>query len=144
MNYNFLKNINPDKLQREIQALFETFEYLNTEGENITLVFNSELTTEQVALLNSAVSSHSPIDEYKERVNAILAKQYLASEFLAGFYAQNSDEKNDQFYTEFFDVILRLREGDYTSAIDKLGNKVPSDFFTQSDIDDLISKISLL
>lgn len=142
MNYSFVKNIDPDKLQRELQVLFESFEYLNTEGENITLVFNGELTTEQLTLLNSAVNSHNPVDEYREKVNSIMGKQAKAGELLAEFYAQNSNEKNEQFYNQFFDVILRLREGDFLSCINKIGEKEPSGFITQSDLDELSLKIS--
>lgn len=59
-----------------------------------------------------------------------------ASELLRDLYAENTmlgitAEQSDQMFDEFADVLIRIREGAWPTALHRLAQKQPSGFVTQ-------------
>ena len=77
--------------------------------------------------------------------------QQMAPEVLVDLYTQNTlygitTAQSDQMFDDFEDVLLRLREGAWPTAIYRLNQKQPSGFVSQELIDSwkqvIISKMS--
>ena len=70
----------------------------------------------------------------------IIQFQKMAPELLVDLYTQNTlygitTSQSDQMFDDFEDVLLRLREGAWPTAIFRLNSKQPSGFVTQELID---------
>ena len=66
--------------------------------------------------------------------------QRMASELLVELYVGNTllgitTQQSDQMFEEFEDVLLRLREGAWPTALYRLSQKQPNGFVTQEMID---------
>lgn len=60
--YEFSKNIVPDKLQQEIvDAGLSTIQYIETVGNDISIYFSEELSSEDEDTLSDVVDDHQPI-----------------------------------------------------------------------------------
>lgn len=66
--FNFtMLQVKPDQLRREIndnETFVSTCLYITTEGNNVLIVFNIDLTTEEEVELNHVVEDHSPEEDY--------------------------------------------------------------------------------
>ena len=69
-------------------------------------------------------------------------KQYqdMAPELLRDLYVQNTllgitTQQSDQMFQDFQDVLIRIREGAWPTALYRLSQKTPSGFVTQPMID---------
>lgn len=81
----------------------------------------------------------STIEHYQSVAPALLRDLY-ATNTLLGITAQQSD----QIFEEYSDVLIRLTQGAFPTAIYRLQQKEPSGFVTQEMIDEWISKIQAL
>jgi hypothetical protein len=72
----------------------------------------------------------SRIEYYQKVAPALVTELYVANT-LAGITVQQSD----QMFEEFQDVLTRLREGAFPTALYRLNQKEPSGFVTQTLID---------
>jgi hypothetical protein len=70
------------------------------------------------------------IQHYQEMAPALLRDLYTQNTLL-GITAQQSDE----MFSEYQDVLIRIREGAWPTALYRLSQKTPSGFVTQSMID---------
>jgi len=66
-----------------------------------------------------------------------LIRELKRDNTLAGITVQQSD----QMFDDFADVLLRLREGAFPTAVYRLSQKAPSGFVTQQLIDAWVAKI---
>jgi len=72
--------------------------------------------------------------------------QKEAPNLLVELYTQNTlygitTQQSDQMFDEYQDVLIRIREGAWPTAIYRLSQKTPSGFVTQQMIDDWIALI---
>lgn len=70
-----------------------------------------------------------------------------ASELLRDLYAENTMlgitvEQSDQMFEDFTDVLIRIREGAWPTALYRLSQKQPSGFVTQQMIDRWLALIA--
>ena len=77
---------------------------------------------------------------------AIKAKRDVAEALLIELYAQNTladitTEQSDQLFDEYADVILRVQQGAFPTALHRLNQKQPGGFVTQELIDAWKAKI---
>lgn len=78
----------------------------------------------------------SKILQYRSTATQLLTEMY-AENTLAGISVAQSDE----LFDEYMDVIIRIQQGAFPTALYRLGNKVPSGFVTQALIDAWSAKI---
>jgi hypothetical protein len=76
----------------------------------------------------------------------IKQKQEAAPQLLRQLYAENTlagitTEQSDALFDEYADVILRIREGAFPTAVHRLQQKQPSGFITQELLDKWIDII---
>ena len=96
---------------------------------------------------NQLVPPPEQVISLQEQIKArIMYYQSLAPALLAELYAGNTlmgitIEQSDAMFSEYSDVILRLSQGAFPSAIYKLQQKTPSGFVTQPMLDAWILKI---
>lgn len=76
------------------------------------------------------------IRDYQKMSSSLLAEIYTANR-LAGLTTAQSDKLFDLYG----DVILRIREGAFPTALYRLSQKTPQDFVTQELLDSWISKL---
>jgi hypothetical protein len=76
------------------------------------------------------------LEEYQKKSDELI-KYLLADNTLEGI----TTEQSDQMFDEFIDVLIRLRNGAFPTALYRLSQKTPSGFATQDRIDQWINKI---
>jgi hypothetical protein len=76
------------------------------------------------------------LEEYQAKADKLI-RSLLTENTLAGINAQQSDE----LFSEFSDVLIRLRNGAFPTALYRLSKKSPTGFATQEVINNWISKI---
>lgn len=69
-----------------------------------------------------------------------------ASDLLRDLYAQNTmlgitAEESDQMFSDYSDVLMRIREGAWPTALYRLAQKQPAGFVTQQMLDNWIALI---
>lgn len=79
---------------------------------------------------------YDKISSYRRLAPNLLTELYRDNT-LAGITVQQSD----QMFDEYFDVLLRIKEGCFPTAIYRLQQKTPSGFVTQDMINSWIRKI---
>lgn len=86
--YNFTKFVAPDKLQTEIWNFgMENVAYIDTIGAQISIYFNTELTSEQQAQLATIVANHSI---QQETITAIIkSARGFGTEIIVEFATEN-------------------------------------------------------
>lgn len=96
---------------------------------------------------NSLVPSAAQSSNVKEMIKLrIKGYQSLAPELLRDMYAQNTllgitSSQSDAVFDDYSDVILRLQQGAFPTAIYRLQQKQPSGFVTQEMLDAWIATI---
>lgn len=96
---------------------------------------------------NSLVPSAAQASNVKEMIKLrIKGYQSLAPELLRDMYAQNTllgitSSQSDAVFDDYSDVILRLQQGAFPTAIYRLQQKQPSGFVTQEMLDAWIATI---
>lgn len=78
------------------------------------------------------------IKSYQDKAPAILRDMYTANTLL-GITIQQSDA----MFNDYQDVLIRLREGAWPTALYRLQQKTPSGFVTQQMIDNWIAVIQI-
>lgn len=78
------------------------------------------------------------IKSYQDKTPAILRDMYTANTLL-GITIQQSDA----MFNDYQDVLIRLREGAWPTALYRLQQKTPSGFVTQQMIDNWIAVIQI-
>lgn len=88
-------------------------------------------------------SQQSPAQIVSERI-----KQYqtIAPQLLVELYTENTlagitTAQSDQMFDDFQDVLVRIKEGAFPTAIHRLNNKTPNGFVTQDLIDSWKAKV---
>ena len=76
------------------------------------------------------------ITQYQSVAGALLIDLY-ATNTLSGLTSAQSD----QMFEDFQDVLLRIREGAFPTAVYRLQNKTPTELVTQQMIDAWVAKI---
>ena len=90
IEYNFIKNANLDKLTDEInQSGLIGLNHINSNGTNISIIFNSELNSSDVTILNSLVTNHVSFDQKKYIENIILKSINFGNQLISEFAAEN-------------------------------------------------------
>lgn len=85
--------------------------------------------------------------DYYTLVSAkIRQNQLLASELLIELYTENTlagitTQESDELFDEYADVVARIREGAFPTAVYRLQQKQPSGFVTQELLDKWIATI---
>lgn len=69
-----------------------------------------------------------------------------ASDLLRDLYADNTmlgitDQESDEMFSDYSDVLMRIREGAWPTALYRLAQKQPSGFVTQEMLDNWIALI---
>jgi hypothetical protein len=87
-----------------------------------------------------------PLPVQKVVFETIVKYQKIAPQLLTELYRDNTlmgltVAGSDQMFDDYFDVLLRIREGAFPTAIYRLQHKAPSGFVTQTMIDNWILKI---
>jgi len=96
---------------------------------------------------NQLIPSPQQAVNLPELINArILFYQEQAPQLLRDLYVQNTlagitVSQSDQMFDDFQDVLIRLREGAWPTALNRLSQKQPSGFVTQTLINTWISLI---
>lgn len=96
---------------------------------------------------NHLVPSAGQAPSLKDQIKAKIAHyRSLAPSLLEDLYAENTllgitVEQSDALFDEYSDVILRLQQGAFPSALYRLQGKQPTGFVTQQMLDNWISKI---
>jgi len=85
-------------------------------------------------------------DWYRIISDAILSKRKASDLILIDLYATNTllgltIAQSDELFDAYGDVILRIREGAFPTALYRLQNKTPSGFVTQEMLDAWILKL---
>jgi len=91
------------------------------------------------------ISSTIPIE--KIIASRIRTYQKLAPELILDLYVTNTiagitTEQSDQMFSDYSDVLIRLREGAWPTALFRLSQKSPSGFVTQELIEQWLLKIN--
>lgn len=89
-------------------------------------------------------SSLSPEQIVQSRIRQF---QQWAPDLILDLYVTNTlagitTEQSDQMFSDYSDVLIRLREGAWPTALFRLSQKSPSGFVTQQLIDDWTLKIT--
>lgn len=97
--------------------------------------FNAWMASNTLALTMSAIDAK------------ILSYQLIAPKLLRELYVENtvggiSTVQSDQMFDDYFDILVRVREGAFPTALRRLQFKRPSGFVTQAIIDRWITKIT--
>jgi hypothetical protein len=101
-------------------------------------------------ILNGLTLEPGPVQQIslEQLVRAkIISFQKMAPELLVEMYTQNTlmgitTAQSDLMFDEFSDVLTRIREGAWPTAIYRLSQKQPSGFVTQEMINNWISLIT--
>lgn len=100
-----------------------------------TLAYANEYAT--LYNLGIPVQIEVEINVEQELRRALKRNQENAAQILEDFYIQNTLEgitlaQSDVMFDDYQDVILRIKEGAFTTALYRLQQKVPSGFVTQA------------
>lgn len=92
------------------------------------------------------ISPTDPNYLYNLVFNRIMGYRKLAPSLLTEIYTQNTlagltTAQSDQLFDDFVDVLTRIREGAFPTALYRLSQKTPSGFVTQELLDTWIDKI---
>lgn len=129
----------------EIKSLEE--QQAQEEAKNYTLVIDIHdlLIPPQVGWVlqgNTLVPGPEQVLDLKTIIKSkIKSFQEQAPELLRDMYATNTllgitTQQSDDMFEEYMDVLVRIREGAWPTALHRLNQKVPSGFVTQQMIDD--------
>ena len=119
----------------------KTIEFANQE--------NAEFYCSQMGIsletIQTEERSNSP-DMFGFVSNRLRSYRGLADQLVVELYTENTllgitISQSDQMFDEYADVLLRLREGAFPTALYRLSQKTPSGFVTQELIDAWIAKI---
>lgn len=121
------------------------------QNENNRVEFLSMIEAENYASSNNFPA---PIEEqksitmdYVSYISGIIKqKQLVAPELLIELYATNvlsgiTTEQSDALFDSYSDVIIRIKEGSFPTALYRLQQKEPEGFVTQELLDAWITKI---
>lgn len=113
--------------------------------DNQKIEFVNLVQAESYALqhgLSAPVSYQKNISvDYAAIVSEVIRqKQEIAPQLLRQLYAENTlagitTAQSDQLFDEYSDIILRIREGAFPTALYRLQQKQPSGFVTQELLD---------
>lgn len=148
MIYQYNKVINVSKFEIELNALsLPSYQGLTISSGIINLHFLNDLTEIQKSSLDLVVLNHSALN-MNEIIDAkILEYQTIAPKLLRELYVTNtlagiSVSQSDQMFDDYADVLMRIREGAFPTALRRLQFKRPSGFVTQAIIDNWVAKIT--
>lgn len=126
----------------------ETRPILNYLGETIGQLELPYGTSEEVWTLKLSMFSQPPSSvSTKELVqNKILKYRSTATQLLTEMYAENTLagitlQQSDDMFEEYADVILRIQQGAFPTALYRLSQKTPSGFATQELLDNWARRI---
>ena len=86
---------------------------------------------------NTLIPPSSQVPSLQTLIKAkIKSYQHMASELLVDLYVENTllgitTQQSDQMFEEFEDVLMRIREGAWPTALYRLSQKQPNGFVTQ-------------
>lgn len=89
MTYSFEKIINSDSLTKELMLASLMPSAINTVGNQVFIVFPSELTQSQVETLNSLVAAHNPNAQLEAIKNVVRAATSFGQSIIIDFAAEN-------------------------------------------------------
>ena len=119
--------------------------YLGQKIGELELPANTSEETWQTKLAPFAIPPRAVIP--KEIVQSkILQYRALATQLLTEMYAENtlagiSVQDSDALFSEYSDVILRIQQGAFPTALYRLSQKAPSGFVTQELLDSWAARI---
>lgn len=126
----------------------EKRDILNWQDEKIGELELPDGTSEEVWALKLSMFSQPPSSiSMKELVqNKILKYRSTATQLLTEMYAENTLagitlQQSDDMFSEYADVILRIQQGAFPSALYRLSQKIPSGFVTQELLDNWARRI---
>lgn len=111
-------------------------EYLDYKAANLGL-YSAWLTSQTAVLTKKAIEDR--IEQYQKAAPGLLRDLY-ATNTMAGI----STPQSDQLVDDYQDVLLRIREGLFPTALYRLSFKRPSGFVTQVMLDQWRDKILAL
>lgn len=140
--------INDGIVQNIILLEDESLSHLFSEGYEFFLSIEGIDPEPQIGGVYNGSNFLPPKDlPIKDKIfNTIRNYQKLSPSLLADIYTVNklagiSLEQSDKMFDTFADVVLRIREGAFPTALYRLSQKVPEDFVTQELLDAWMSKI---
>lgn len=145
--YTFEKQVRADWLHTEISnANIPNFLYVETIDGTVYIHCSDELNTEDLQSLTSVVDTHSVTNVSDTIQSRLRYYQAEAGDLIVDLYTQNTlngitVSESDEMFTAFADVLLRLREGAWPTALYRLHQKQPDGFVTQEMINSWISLI---
>lgn len=89
IGYNFNKQVNSDKLTKEILVEELPLLFINTLGDTVSVVMEEELTNEEIDVLSDIIINHTTTDLEVIIKNKILAAMDFGRNLMAQYGAQN-------------------------------------------------------
>jgi predicted sulfurtransferase len=146
ITHSYNKDCNIAKLQYELQEAGIFFDHI-TKINTTTYIHVengwSNLVQEEVQAI---VDNHTTLFLHEVINNRITYYQSVASDLMRQLYTDNTlagitTQQSDQMVDDFSDVLIRIKEGLFPTAIYRLQSKEPSGFVTQELIDNWIARI---
>jgi hypothetical protein len=124
-----LSEVEVNSISHQYQLVIDIHDLLIEPSIGWVLVGNTLYPNESEQLpLNLVINSK--IKFYQESASELLRELYVANT-LAGITVQQSD----QMFEDFSDVLLRIREGAWPTALYRLSQKSPNEHITQEVLD---------
>jgi hypothetical protein len=114
-----------------------------TQAQNYALANNLSVDS----IIQEVVSADNPQDTLEQAINDKIAYfQSIAPQLVRELYVANTiagitTVQSDQMFDDYADVLLRIKEGAFPTALFRLDQKAPEGFVTQELIDTWKAKI---
>ena len=123
---------------------FPEYVGIEVEGDDVWIHTNVQPIQSLINAIEAIVPANMPMNEYIN--NRIAFYQSVAPALLRELYTANTlsgitTPQSDEMMQEFTDVLLRIKEGLFPTAVYRLEQKVPSGYVTQALIDTWKHKI---
>lgn len=140
------KTFNFDKLKSELLTAGFTPHSLTLYGQELTIEFLTDLTSEEWISIDTIAQNH--VAEDMGQVVSLKIKNYQsqAGSILTEIYKENTlagitKEQSSEVFRDFNDVIFLISQGAFPTALFNLQTKQPSGFATQERINGWIQKL---
>jgi hypothetical protein len=126
LKYKIVQESKITEFSTLIQA--ENFALSNAISLDSIASIEVDTTVEQTEVLRSAINSK--IRQFQEAAPSLMRELYVENT-MAGI----STAQSDAIFDDFSDVLIRIKEGAFPTALYRLNQKQPSGFVTQALID---------
>jgi hypothetical protein len=106
-----------------------------SEDEYSVYVSNIDLSDYNIALDKAAI-------EYRIKLYQSMANDLIIELYTKNILSGMSRQQSDMLFDELDDVLTRIKEGAFPTAIYRLQNKIPQGYVTQYMLDDWITTIN--